>query len=585
MTEPDSETTGEKKLRPITIGIDISTWPRCVAVWNGIQVKLFSNASNKMIMKANEPFKHPGPSVGAITTSEVSLSPGQQHDMLLKATIYNMRRMIGRIDTDPVIQASKNLPFLVQTLDIGVRPLFAARMNTAWRYTTAEQVLAVYLGRLRVMAETLLQRPVRNAVFTVPVSLNRFQLARIYYACGMAGFRVLKLLPQPTAVALLYAHHQLQASSSHKDIDSGSQKTALIFNLDSGYCDVAVTAVTSEGECRMKALAGSAVGGEDLVGNMMRHLLPDSENIFKRHSDGDKEIKAMSLLRVATLEAIHRLNYQTSVEFDLDLGDGLKICKVVKKEEFEEVNKEVFETCQRLISQCLRDSKVKVERLNDVIIVGEFGNIPKVKNLVTKICIGSSKKKKGRKGKELYNAMNPLEAALCGATVAGAVASGIGNPLTLNLITSHITSLSLGIRANGNDFVCIIPRNTSIPIIKVMEFTTIHSKQTEALILVYEGEGKKVEENHLLGYLKITGIPIAGKGVPRINVCMNIDDLNWLRVVVSVFMFRSQQPVVPAMEARMPTPVSDDAHFLHYEALNRTYGDTMDLASYSAKKE
>lgn len=68
------------------------------------------------------------------------------------------------------------------------------------------------------------------------------------------------------------------------------------------------------------------------------YLLPDSGDIFKKHIDVDRKIKTMSLLRVATLEVIHRLSSQTSVEFDLDLGDGLKIGKVVKREEFEEVN-------------------------------------------------------------------------------------------------------------------------------------------------------------------------------------------------------------------------------------------------------
>lgn len=70
----------------------------------------------------------------------------------------------------------------------------------------------------------------------------------------------------------------------------------------------------------------------------MCYLLPDSGDIFKKHIDVDRKIKTMSLLRVATLEVIHRLSSQTSVDFDLDLGDGLKIGKVVKREEFEEVN-------------------------------------------------------------------------------------------------------------------------------------------------------------------------------------------------------------------------------------------------------
>jgi len=59
-----------------------------------------------------------------------------------------------------------------------------------------------------------------------------------------------------------------------------------------------------------------------------------------------------------------------------------------------------------------------------------------------------------------------------------------------------------------------------------MHFTTIHDNQTVALIRVYEGEEKKAGQNHFLGYLKIMGIPAAPKGVPDINLCMDIDGEN-----------------------------------------------------------
>ncbi|RHN64019.1 putative Heat shock protein 70 family [Medicago truncatula] len=560
--------TGEEMFLPppeIAIGIDIGTGPRCVAVWNDSKVELFSNTENENIMKSAEIIKDDGSSIGVISASEVTLSQNQEHDMLYEATIYNMRRLIGRIDVDPIVQENKKFPFLLHTLYIGGCPFIAAPKNIALKFTAAEQVLVVYLGQLRVLAETQLERPVSKVVLMVPVSFSRIQLARTQYVCAKAGLYDLKLMPQPTAVALLYAQQQMLASFSCEDMDSESNKVALIFNMDFGYCDVAVTVATAEGECRMKALAGSSIGGEDLLVNMIRYLLPDSENIFKKHIDGDEENKSMSLLRVAILEAIQRLSSQTSVEFDLDLGDGLKICKVVKREEFEDVNKEVFEKCERLIIQSLQDADIKVDDINDVIIVGGCWNIPKVKDLVTKIC----------KGKELYKGMNPLEAALCGAAVAGAVAAGIVDP-KLGLMTSHVTPFSVGIQANGIHFVPVIPRNTSMPTTRVMDFTTIHDNQTEALILVYEGEGQKAEENHLLGYLKIMGIPAAPRGVPEINVRMNIDCENGLRVGAAVYMPGSDQPAIPAMEARMPMSMTDDGYA---EALNRTYGDTKDLVT------
>jgi heat shock protein 4 len=155
--------------------------------------------------------------------------------------------------------------------------------------------------------------------------------------------------------------------------------------MDAGYCDVSVIEV-EKGKLQVKALTGSTIGGEDLLGNMMCYLLPDSEKIFKRHVHWNSDIISMAYLRSRINDVITELSSQTSVEVNLKSIDGLKIQRVVTREEFEEVNIEVFEKCERLIIQCLQDAKIEIENINDVIIVGGCCNIPIVKNLVTKIC-------------------------------------------------------------------------------------------------------------------------------------------------------------------------------------------------------
>ncbi|XVF38204.1 hypothetical protein REPUB_Repub20aG0080100 [Reevesia pubescens] len=561
----DSETTGEEKssstFPEIAIGIDIGTSQCSVAIWNGSQVELLKNTWNQKLMRSYVTFKDEIPSGG------VSNQLSHEHEMLSGAAIFNMKRLVGRVDTDPVVHASKSLPFLVQTLDIGVRPFIAALVNNVWRSTTPEEVLAIFLVELRIMAEVQLKRPIRNVVLSIPVSFSRFQLTRIERACAMAGLHVLRLMPEPTAVALLYAQQQQQMI--HDNMGSGNEKIALIFSIGAGYCDVAVTA-TAGGVSQIKALAGSATGGEDLLQNMMHHLLPNSENLFSSHRIN--EIKSMGLLRVATQEAIHKLSFQDSVQIDVDFGNGSRICKVVNREEFEEVNQKIFEKCESLIIQCLHDAKVEIDDLTDVIVVGGYSYIPKIRNLVKSVC----------KREELYKGMNPLEAAVCGAALEGAVASGISDPFgSLDLLTIQATPLAIGIQANGNTFLPIIPRNTTMPARKELIFTTVHDNQTEVLIVVYEGEAEKAEGNHLLGYFKIMGIPPAPKGVPEINVCMDIDASNVLRVLAGVVLPGSQQPVVPVIEVRMPTV--DDGHVWCAEALHGAYGSTLDLVTVQKK--
>ncbi|KMS95732.1 hypothetical protein BVRB_005530 [Beta vulgaris subsp. vulgaris] len=560
----DSETTGGEKsssFPEIAIGVDIGTSQCSVAVWNGSEVELLKNIRNQKIMQSYVSFKDEVPTGG------VSSEPTHEHEILSGSAIFNMKRLIGRVDTDPVVHATKSLPFLVQTLDIGVRPFIAALVSNAWRSTTPEEVLAIFLVELRAMAEFQLRRPVQNVVLTIPVSFSRFQLSRIERACAMAGLHVLRLMPEPTAVALLYA--QQQQHTVHENMGSGSEKMSLIFNMGAGYCDVAVCA-TAGGVSQIKALSGAAIGGEDLLQNLMRHLLPEYDSIFSGHRLDVS--KSMAALRVATQNAIHMLSSQTSFDIDVDLGNGIRLTKILDRKEFEDVNTIVFDQCEDLVRQCLNDAKVEVDDLSDIILVGGCSLIPRVRDLIKSIC----------KREKLYEGMNPLEAAVRGAALEGAVASGISDPFgNLDLLTIQATPLSIGIQASGNNFIPIITKNTTVPARKDLVFTTVHDNQTESLIVVYEGDETNIQKNHLLGYFKLSGIPPLPKGVPEINVCMDIDASNVLRVLVGIVIPGNQQPVTPIMEVRMPT--IDDGHGWCAEALNRTYGSTMDLITVQKK--
>ncbi|KAI3979761.1 hypothetical protein MKX01_013856 [Papaver californicum] len=291
----DSETTGEDKPTSVypelAIGINIGTSQCSIALWNGSEVQLLKNSRNQKMMRPYVTFKDEIPSGG------VSAHLSHEDEVLFGSAVFNMERLIGRADTDPMVHSSKTLPFLVQALNIGVRPFIAALVNNVWRSTTPEELLAVFLVELRAMAELQLKRVV--LVLTIPVSFSRFQLTRVERACAMAGLHVLRLMPEPTSVVLLYAQQQQQLI--HDNMGSGNEKLALIFNMGEGYCDVCVPA-TAGGVSQVKSLSGTVVGGEDILQNMMHHLLPNLENLLSSH--GQSEIKSMVLLRIATQDAI-----------------------------------------------------------------------------------------------------------------------------------------------------------------------------------------------------------------------------------------------------------------------------------------
>ncbi|KAF6160510.1 hypothetical protein GIB67_019279 [Kingdonia uniflora] len=213
-------------------------------------------------------------------------------------------------------------------------------------------------------------------------------------------------------------------------------------------------------------------------------------------------------------------------------------------------------------------ARVDVEDISNVILVGGCSNIPMVKSLVLELC----------KKDEAYMGMDPLEVVVCSAALEGTVTFGVSDPLgSLDLLTIQVTPQSLGIEADGHTFVPIIPRNMTMPTRKEMWFTTTRDNQTEALIVVYEGKGKKVDENRILGYFKIMGILSAPKGIPEICVCIDLDASNILRVFAGVVLPQTHQPVMPFLEVRMPTV--DDGHGWCTEALVKMYGSDVWIGS------
>ncbi|KAK9146663.1 hypothetical protein Sjap_006566 [Stephania japonica] len=332
------------------------------------------------------------------------------------------------------------------------------------------------------------------------------------------------------------------------------------------YRDPALGIDIGTSQCRVAVWNGFGV---ELLKNARNETAMRSYVTFEA-----QDIKSVGSLRIAVQHAIHQLSFQDSVTIQADVGSGTTFSKEIHQTKFEEVNRKVFEECEILVFQCICYAKIHVKDITDVILVGGCSHIPKVRKLVLNLC----------KKDEPYPGINPFESAVYGAALEGAVASGLANPAgDLELLSIQSNHRSLGIKADGNAFVPIMNRNTIIPSRKEFWFTTANDNQTEALIMVYEGESDTVEENHLLGYFKIAGIPLARKGCSEVCVAMDINASNALRVYAAVSYPGSRQPLSTHLEVRMPNV--DDGHGWCAEALVKKYGSTLDLATPRTHEE
>jgi len=157
---------------------------------------------------------------------------------------------------------------------------------------------------------------------------------------------------------------------------------------------------------------------------------------------------------------------------------------------------------------CLKDSGLTKDKIDDVILVGGMTRMPKVQEMVKKFY-----------GKEPSKSVNPDEAVAIGAAIQGGVLKGE----VKDILLLDVTPLSLGIETLGGVFTRIINRNTTIPTKKSQVFSTAADNQTTVTIKVFQGEREMALDNKVLGSFDLTGIPMAPRGIPQIEVTFDID--------------------------------------------------------------
>jgi len=157
---------------------------------------------------------------------------------------------------------------------------------------------------------------------------------------------------------------------------------------------------------------------------------------------------------------------------------------------------------------CLKDARLTIEKIDEVILVGGMTRTPRVIETVKKFY-----------GKEPNRGVNPDEAVAIGAAIqAGVLEGGV-----TDIVLLDVTPLSLGLETLGNVFTVLIPRNTNIPFKRSMVFSTAADGQTEVEVKVLQGERQLAAHNKKLGSFNLVGIPPAPKGVPQIEVTFDID--------------------------------------------------------------
>ena len=364
---------------------------------------------------------------------------------------------------------------------------------------TPQEISSITLSKLKKDAESYIGGEIKKAVITVPAYFSDAQRQATKDAGKIAGLEVERIINEPTAAALAYG------------VDKEKSHTVLVFDFGGGTFDVSILEL-DEGIFQVKSTAGdNKLGGDDVDSVLIDYIAEE----FKRENGIDLKADAQSNQRIKSAAEKAKIELSTKMEIEIsepfitaDSTGPKHLQMKITRAKFTDLIKGILERLKKPTNQAIKDSKLKLEEIHKIILVGGSTRIPAVQDLVKDITKKDSDK-----------SVNPDEAVALGAAIqAGVLAGDVKDILLLD-----ITPLSLGIETLGGVFTKMIEKNTTIPTKKSQVYSTAEDNQQAVTIRVAQGERSFFNDNKLLGSFNLEGIPPAQRGIPQIEVTFDID--------------------------------------------------------------
>lgn len=474
------------------LGIDLGTTNSAMAYIQG---------GEPLIIENNEG-NRTTPSVVALSKGDerlVGLLAKRQAITNPKNTVYGVKRLMGhKFDEENVQKDKETAPYEIEKADDG-----GVKVKMGEKTHRPEEISAMILQKLKHDAEAKLGEKIEEAVITVPAYFDDAQRKATKDAGEIAGFKVKRIINEPTAAALAYGFNK------KKD------EQVVVYDFGGGTFDVSILEITGDGEeqsIEVKSTDGdSHMGGEDIDQKIIKWIAEE----FKKESGVDvtNDELALQRLKEAAEKTKHELSTTMEAEINIpfitsDASGPKHLLLKMSRAKLEELADEYIAKSIEITKRAVEASGYKLNEIEEIILVGGQTRMPAVFEAVKKLF-----------DKEPNRSINPDEVVAIGA----AIQAGIFQGDVKDVLLLDVTPLSLGLETLGGVSTKLIEKNTTIPATKSQVFSTAADNQPSVEIHVVQGERGMATDNKSLGRFILDGIAPAPRGLPQVEVSFDID--------------------------------------------------------------